>query len=173
MTPGRHRTPYRLSPIQEGMLFHHLNAKNSGIDIEQIVCSISEPIQIGAMKAAWRQIVARHDVMRTSFHWQDCEEPYQSVQDDVELPFDIEDMRGLSTAEQQSTLDRWLREDRKAGFDLDRAPLLRLNVFLLAEDQCTLVWTCHHAILDGRSFPIVLTELFRTYEANRRGEKLE
>jgi natural product biosynthesis luciferase-like monooxygenase protein len=173
MTPGRQKTSYRLSPIQEGMLFHHLNAKHSGIDIEQIVCSIREPIQIEPMKAAWRQSVQRHDVMRTSFHWQNCDEPYQSVQSEVELPFDVHDMRGLSAAQQQSALEVWLRGDRASGFELDCVPLLRLNLFRLADDAWTLVWTFHHAILDGRSFPIVLTEVFRTYDANRRGENLE
>src|SRR5579864_4447002 len=173
MTTRRHKNSYRLSPIQEGMLFHHLNAKHSGIDIEQIVCSIREPIHIEAMRDAWRQIVARRDVMRTSFHWQDCDEPYQSVQSEVRLPFDVHDMRGLSAAQQQSALDVWLRGDRESGFELDRVPLLRLNLFRLADDVWTLVWTFHHAILDGRSFPIVLTEVFRTYDAKRRGEHLE
>src|SRR5260370_23981828 len=155
------------------MLSHHLNAKNSGIDIEQIICSIREPIQVEPLKAAWRQIVERHDVMRTSFHWQNCEEPYQSVQKEVELPFDVHDMRGLSAAQQQNALEVWLRGDRESGFELDRVPLLRLNLFRLTDDEFTLVWTFHHAILDGRSFPIVLTEVFRTYDAIRGGENLE
>ncbi len=169
MTPQRSKNTYKLSPIQEGMLFHHLNAKNSGIDIEQIICSLAEPVQIEPLKSAWRQIADRHDVLRTSFHWQDRDEPSQEVHRTVELPFDVTDMSKLSRGQQAGEFANWLHQDRVAGFQLDRAPLFRLNLFRLAENEWTLVWTLHHAILDGRSFPIVLSEVFRTYDAQLKG----
>lgn len=164
---------YRLSPIQEGMLFHHLNAKHSGIDIEQIVCTIREPLDLIPLQSAWRRVVERHDVLRTSFHWQRAEDPYQRVHKAVQLPFAVRDLRGLSAEQQEIELQGWLREDRKIGFDLDQAPLFRLNLFRLADDSSTLVWTFHHIILDGRSFPTVLSEVFRTYDAKCRGEEID
>jgi hypothetical protein len=35
---------YPLSPMQQGMLFHTLYARGSGVDIEQIVCTLNEPV---------------------------------------------------------------------------------------------------------------------------------
>jgi len=155
------------------MLFHHLNAQNSGVDIEQIVCTLSEPIQIEPLKSAWRQIVDRHDVLKTCFQWQDRDEPCQHVHRTVEPPFDVTDMSQLSPSTQQHELQQWLHHDRITGFQLNEAPLFRLNLFRMAENEWTLVWTLHHAILDGRSFPIVLSEVFRTYDAQLRGEGVD
>ena len=51
---------FPLSPIQEGMLFHSLYAHRSGVDVEQMVCSLSEPIDAGAMERAWQAVANRH-----------------------------------------------------------------------------------------------------------------
>jgi len=48
---------------------------------------------------------------------------------------------------------------------LDEPPLFRLALFRLDENFYKLVWTYHHILLDGRSIPIVLKEVFEIYEA--------
>src|SRR5579864_6320754 len=173
MTPQRRKNTYKLSPIQEGMLFQELDANRSGINIGQIVCSIDEPIDVELLKSAWRRVVDRHEALRTSFHLRQGEEPHQNVHREVALPWAAKDLRALPGAMQESELNRWLREDREAGFELDRDPLFRLNLFRLGDEKWTLVWTFHQGILDTRSFPVVLTEVFRTYDAARRSETLE
>src|ERR1700693_6363691 len=102
MTPQRRKNTLKLSPAQEGMLFHDANAKNSGIDIGQIVCSIDEPIDVEKLKSAWRLVVDRHDALRTSFHLHKGEEPHQNVHRDVALPWTAKDLRALSGAQQES-----------------------------------------------------------------------
>src|SRR5205807_1071683 len=49
---------------------------------------------------------------------------------------------------------------------------MRLNLFRTAESEYRLVWSFHHAILDGRSFVIVLKEVFAFYKALRDGVDL-
>ena len=46
---------------------------------------------------------------------------------------------------------------------------MRLHVVQFAEKSYRLLWTFHHALLDGRSFPIVLGEVFAAYTAFRDG----
>jgi natural product biosynthesis luciferase-like monooxygenase protein len=163
---------YRLSPMQEGMLFHHLYARNAGVDIEQLVCSLHEAVQIEALSYAWRKIVERYDVLRTSFQWENPPQPLQTVHERVSLPFEVSDLRGLSAAIQEQQLDRYLENDRSTGFEWDCPPLMRLALFRLADDQYKLVWSFHHAIVDGRSFPIVLNEVFSIYDAQRQNKEL-
>lgn len=43
---------YPLSPMQEGMLFHSLYSPRSGVDIEQIICTIREDFVVTAFKEA-------------------------------------------------------------------------------------------------------------------------
>ena len=61
--------PYRLSPLQEGMLVESLMARGPGVDITQVVCTLREEIDPHKMEAAWQQVLERHDALRISFRW--------------------------------------------------------------------------------------------------------
>lgn len=167
------KASYRLSSMQEGMLFHYLRARTSGVDIEQLVCTLHEAVQADVLADAWRSTVERHAVMRTSFQWEDSPKPFQTVQDRVDLPFEIADLESLSPDLQEQELERYLDRDRSAGFELDRAPLMRVALFRFSGKNYKLVWSFHHAILDGRSFHIVLNEVFSIYDARLRGQELQ
>jgi amino acid adenylation domain-containing protein/non-ribosomal peptide synthase protein (TIGR01720 family) len=160
---------YELSPMQQGMLFHAIGEPGSGVDIEQIVCQLDEPLDTTAMLRAWDLIASRHTILRTSFVWEGVAEPLQQVHDSVEIPSEQIDWRGADAAEQESRWKLLLAADRKQGFDLSRVPLMRLGIVQLGESSWRLLWTFHHALLDGRSFPIVLREVFAAYTAFRDG----
>ncbi len=160
---------YELSPMQQGMLFHAIGEPGSGVDIEQIVCQLDERLDTTAMLRAWDLIASRHTILRTAFIWEGIAEPLQQVHDSVRIPSEMIDWRGADAAEQAACWDRLLAADRKKGFELSRAPLMRLHIVQLGESSYRLLWTFHHALLDGRSFPIVLREVFAAYTAFRDG----
>ncbi|HET9982345.1 MAG TPA: condensation domain-containing protein, partial [Longimicrobiales bacterium] len=156
---------YALAPLQSGMLYHSLRAPGSGVDIEQLVCTLPEPLDADAMERAWRIVVARHDVLRTCFRWEGLESPRQQVAEAVELEVERADWRSVPAAERESRFAGFLRRDRARGFDLATPPLLRVTLQRWAEAEYRLVWTFHHALLDGRSFPVLLREVFAAYDA--------
>ncbi|MGB9121882.1 MAG: amino acid adenylation domain-containing protein [Candidatus Angelobacter sp.] len=158
---------YELSPMQQGMLFHGIGDPGSGVDIEQIVCQLDERLNTAAMLRAWQLIASRHTILRTAFAWEEIVEPIQQVYDSVQIPSEIIDWRDASAAEQAAKWNRLLAADRKQGFDLSHAPLMRLHIVQLGESSYRMLWTFHHALLDGRSFPIVLREVFAAYTAFR------
>ena len=164
---GKTATAYPLSPLQHGMLFHAIAAPGSGVDLEQMVCTLREEIDPAALRAAWRQVIARHPILRTAFHWET--EPEQRVSEKVDAPWHEEDWRETATEDRESRLAAWLRDDRRRGFAMDEAPLMRLVLIQFDAQEFRLVWTFHHALLDGRSFPIVLREVFAFYAALRAG----
>ncbi len=164
---------YPLSPIQEGMLFHSLYAPQSGVDVEQIICALHEDLNISALKRSWQRVVERHQVLRTSFCWSGVNEPIQEVHRHVTLPWFEQDWRGESAAQQEKRLEAYLQADRRRGFELTEAPLMRLALFRVESADYQLIWTFHHALLDGRSFPLVLKELFAFYEAFCRAQELQ
>jgi natural product biosynthesis luciferase-like monooxygenase protein len=163
---------FPLSPLQQGMLFHYLYSKNSGVDIEQIVGRLREQIDIDALRRAWQQVVGRHAALRSSFRWEGLDQPLQDVHHGVELSFLVQDWRHLAAREQAQRLEEYLREDRQQGFVLEQPPAMRLALFQLADSEFQLVWTVHHILLDGRAFPIVLREVFDHYESNQKGQDL-
>ncbi len=150
---------YPLSPLQQGMIFHAVAEPRGGVDIEQLVFTLPEPVDAARLRAAWERVVSRHEILRTSFRW-DAEEPLQVVEEKVALPFDVEVAAGMG----DSRFAEWLREDRMRGFQIDSAPLLRFRLFQLGAENWRLVWTFHHAILDGRSFAILIEEVFQHYD---------
>src|SRR5580698_2619211 len=76
---------FPLSPLQQGMLFHSLSSAHvSGVDVEQIFCTLHEDLNVASFQSAWRRVVARHSVLRTSFHWRESTGPQQRVHPQVE-----------------------------------------------------------------------------------------
>lgn len=69
---------YKLSPIQQGMLFHNLYTPASAVYFEQFSWTAPD-LDIEAFEQAWRQAVDRHPILRTSFFWEDLDEPLQLV----------------------------------------------------------------------------------------------
>src|SRR5262245_44391841 len=110
---------YPLSPIQNGMLFHHLRAARSGVDVEQIVITYPEAPDWDRLRRAWELAVAEQPVLRTAFSWDGTEEPSQQVHDAVTVPWE----RILT--ETGGGFEQYLHEDRARGFDLAQPPLMR------------------------------------------------
>jgi amino acid adenylation domain-containing protein len=164
---------YPLSPMQEGMLFNSLYAIDSGVDIEQMVCGLYEPLSFAALERAWARVAERHDILRTSFRWENLAAPAQEVHRTATVPFVVASWEGASAEEAEARLRAFLKADRLRGFDLTRAPLMRVTVFTRGESEHLMVWTFHHALLDGRSFPILLNEVFQFHEAFAAGSELD
>src|SRR5690349_7572760 len=90
---------YELSPIQAGMLLHATMRTGGGIDIQQIVAHLDDPVDVDKLIEGWRYATRRHPVLRTSFRWLDCPQPMQEVQPQVDLPIARLDWSGLDRSE--------------------------------------------------------------------------
>ncbi|HEX5081516.1 MAG TPA: condensation domain-containing protein, partial [Blastocatellia bacterium] len=160
---------YPLSPMQQGMLFNHLYGPRSGIGVEQISCRLRGRLDVEAMKKAWRTVISRHAVLRTAIAWEGLSEPHQVALQHVDIPWTEMDWSHLPAEEQKAGLDRLLKEDRASGFDVSTAPLMRLGLIRLGEDQYHFMWSHHHLLLDGWSVPMILKEVLSFYDAARLG----
>ncbi|MET0622884.1 MAG: amino acid adenylation domain-containing protein [Pyrinomonadaceae bacterium] len=160
---------YPLSPMQQGMFFNHLYEPSLGRGIEQIGCRLEGALDVAALRDAWEHVVARHDVLRTAVAWEGLKSPVQVVAERVALTWNELDWSDLPTPEQDSRLAQFLAEDRERGFDITRAPLMRLHLIRLGDGLHHFVWSHHHLLLDGWSVPLVMREVLTAYESFRRG----
>ena len=165
MSPTHLEDSYPLSPMQQGMLFHALYEAPPGVDVEQMVCTFSEALELPTFERAWRRVVAEHAVLRTAFRSEGLDEPVQEVHSAAAITFTHQDLRGVSAETVDARLKLYLREDRRKGFDMSRPPLMRFALFQVAEAEVRFVWTFHHILLDGRSFSLVIRDVFACYEA--------
>jgi len=161
---------YPLTPLQHGMLLQSLLAPALGVNVLQAVCRFREPLDVDRLERAWRRVVARHGVLRTRFRWDDAPEPMQEVVAGVPVEIARHDGAGVALAEREEALARYLAEDRARGFDLAEAPAMRLALFHGAgDDECVLVWSVHHVLLDLWSLTRVLGEVLALYDAGADG----
>jgi hypothetical protein len=155
---------YELSPVQNGILFHSLYAPETGLYLIQFSFTLCGHLDIVAFDRAWQEVTARHTILRTSFYWQEIDKPLQVVHQQVKVPLEQYDWRGIEPVEQEKTLSSFLVSDRQKGFDISQAPLMRLTVIRLAENTYQFVWSKHHLILDGWSGSLLLEEVFQIYK---------
>ncbi|MET0398247.1 MAG: amino acid adenylation domain-containing protein [Longimicrobiaceae bacterium] len=164
---------YRLSPLQHGMLIQTLLAPASGVNIEQVVCRLNEPVDSVSLEKAWSEVVQRHAILRTRFRWADVAEPLQEVLHDVRLAIACCDLAGIAPSGHDGWLDAYLKADRARGFDLSKAPAMRLALFKLSSEEHVLVWTFHHILLGGGSIAAVFREVFALYDAAQDGTEVD
>ncbi|MCB0167205.1 MAG: amino acid adenylation domain-containing protein, partial [Anaerolineae bacterium] len=163
---------YDLSHTQQGMLFETLLAPTSGVYIDQLCLTLTGSLDVSAWQRAWQQIIARHPILRTSFHWAELDTPLQVVHSQAALPWTVLDWRELSEPDQTDRLEAWLQRDRQQGFELDQAPLMRLTLIRVSPETVHFIWSHHHLILDGWCLPLILNEVRTFYEAASNGQSI-
>ncbi|WP_434039297.1 non-ribosomal peptide synthase/polyketide synthase [Pseudomonas aeruginosa] len=161
---------YPLSPMQHGMLFHSLYEQASGDYLNQLRVDV-HGLDAERFRAAWQAALDSHDILRAGFLWQgDLEQPLQVIHKHLELPFAEHDWRGREALAE--ALDELAASERRRGFELEQAPLLRLVLVRMDEERYHLVYTHHHILLDGWSSAQLLGEVLARYtgeQAERTG----
>jgi non-ribosomal peptide synthase protein (TIGR01720 family) len=158
---------YPLSPMQ--LLFLSMEAGRSGIGFEQWVFRLRGPLDAPALRTAWETAVARHAILRTAFVSDGSAEPVQVVQRQVTLPWEQEDWAAVDPARREEDLRVLLASDRERAFDVGAAPLCRLTLVRVADEEHHLIWSTHHLCVDGWSWPLIFHDVGAAYEARRDG----
>jgi amino acid adenylation domain-containing protein/non-ribosomal peptide synthase protein (TIGR01720 family) len=161
---------YPLSPMQQGMLFHSLYAPESGVYFEQITLGLKGKLNIFAFESAWQKVVDRYPILRTFFIWENRPVPLQVVLNQVTLPWNNLDWSSLSPKEQQQQLSELLQKERKQGFVLNQAPLMRGMLIKLSDETYEFIWSFHHILIDGWSLSIIFKEVLSFYYAQTTGK---
>jgi amino acid adenylation domain-containing protein/non-ribosomal peptide synthase protein (TIGR01720 family) len=162
---------YRLSGLQEGMLFHGLYDQEVVAYIEQFTCNLYD-LDVRSFRQAWGYILKQHSILRSSFSYEELDIPVQCVHETVELPFEELDYRGLAKEAQETEEENFLEQDRARGFDFKCPPLMRITLIRTGDAAYRMVWTYHHLLMDGWSLPVLLEELLQHYETLLEGKTI-
>lgn len=122
-------------------------------------------LDVDALREAFNQLVARHDIWHTVFRVNDAV-PSQLVVPPVEHELPVLDLSGFAPDERRAALVAAIGEEAARPYDLENGPLLRPRLVRLAADSHRLYLCLHYLVFDGVSlYRIVLPELVRLYEA--------
>ncbi|WP_400193667.1 amino acid adenylation domain-containing protein [Hymenobacter sp. B81] len=161
--PAPAQPSYPLSHAQQRLwLVNQLDQDQYSYNMTAVY-AIDGVLNPAALDHALRQLVGRHEILRTVF-LTEAGEPRQRV-----LPADsarglrYDDWRGRGL-DQGAALAQ-AQQDFKTVFDLARGPLLRTRLIQLADQQFVLVLVLHHLVADGWSADILIGDLFAYYRA--------
>ncbi|MBG9910866.1 peptide synthetase, partial [Bacillus xiamenensis] len=143
---------YPLSPPQQRVYMVSQLEQSTAYHMPAVV-RLRGTLQREKLDAAFEKMIARHDMLRTSFHTIKGV-PRQRVASSV--PFQMEQLTGSTMEENMKQFVR--------PFDLERAPLLRIGLQSLHDQEHLLFFDMHHLISDGLSIDLILRELSDAYE---------
>ena len=156
-----------LTPLQQGLLFHARTSRGSDDDVYavQLVVGLSGVLDQHRLRDAVYAVVNRHPHLVARFSGQ-FEEPVQIVPADPWVPWRYVDI-DADGGDVDEQIERVCSAERAAVCDLGDQPVFRVVLIRIAEDTHRFVLTNHHIVMDGWSLPIVLRELFASYDGQR------
>ena len=153
-----------MTPSQQGMwLIDHFDPGNVAYNIPEAFL-FSLLLNLEDLQRSVDLLIARHEVLRTSFHEEDGE-LYQAIAAAAHTEVGFTDLRSLSEAEAAGECRALIREHANRPFDLRFAPLVRFHVFRVTPERDVLFVNIHHIIADLQALFILREELMLCYQA--------
>ncbi|MCM6778426.1 amino acid adenylation domain-containing protein [Nocardia sp. CDC159] len=152
-----HGLPVPMTRGQRAMVLHTAADPHSGVYIEQLVLDLSGRVDRERLVRAWRSVFAAHPILGSV-----VDDTNEKLLRDkaASTPVVVDETTFVGADSSQWT--RWLEEDRRRGFAIGAETLSRVVIADgPAGTRC--VWTHHHAVADGWSLPVVITDLCAAY----------
>jgi amino acid adenylation domain-containing protein len=111
-----------------------------------------------ALERCLERIVARHDVLRSRFSWENGV-PIQSVRPPGPVPLPVMEW-GSRPADD---IVPFLREAARQPLDLEEGPLFQATLIRMADEDHVFAFRTHNAVWDGWSFDLFRRELAALY----------
>ncbi|MEO7330659.1 MAG: amino acid adenylation domain-containing protein, partial [Minicystis sp.] len=161
--------PRALSFAEERLWFLSQLEPEDGSYLIPLALRLEGRLDVGALSRSLQEIVRRHEILRTSYVIEDGV-PRAVTVDELVIALPLTGLGSLPSSERELALRAALAEALRRPFDLTQAPLVRADLFQLADDGHLLLVTMHHIVSDGWSMGIFDRELGALYAAFSAGE---
>ncbi|MCC8368335.1 amino acid adenylation domain-containing protein, partial [Xenorhabdus sp. PB61.4] len=145
---------YPLSPLQEGILFHHQLQESGDAYLSNSILAFDTRSRLDAFLAALQQVIDRHDILRTAFCWQGLSQPVQVVWRQAKLfviPF-------IPTSAEN--IPAQLQANMPCRLDISQAPLFAASTTHDPDsDEWLLTLNFHHLVSDHVTLELIMDEI--------------
>ncbi|KAF9995256.1 hypothetical protein BGZ79_011059, partial [Entomortierella chlamydospora] len=148
---------YALSPLQDGILFHHIMAAKGDPYLIATKMSFDKRVILDNYLGAVQKVVDRHDVLRTAIMWENLSMPAQVVLRHAALSItelSLDPLNGPVTDQ----ITR-LTDPQEYRIDLTQAPLIRFVIAQDTDGSWIVVQLLHHLIGDNSSMDTMSSEI--------------
>jgi non-ribosomal peptide synthetase component F/acyl carrier protein len=126
------------------------------------------PLDVAALERALSELVARHEILRTVFPFEDVR-PLPRVLEAEPVALDVVTLARGAGRRAEAELEELVREAREAAFDYRAQPPLRIRLIRRGAASHVLVLTTHEIVCDGWGFDALVRELSQLYNAFAAG----
>ncbi|KAF9342825.1 hypothetical protein BGX26_006783, partial [Mortierella sp. AD094] len=153
---------YALSPLQDGILFHHVLAAKGDPYLLVATMSFDNKSALDRYLDAMQKVIDRHDILRSAIIWEGLSTPAQVVLRHAklsvtELTLDL--INGPIVDQTMKTID-----PREHRIDLTQAPLTRFVIAQDADGNWIVAQLIHHIIGDHSTLELMTDEIFMIME---------
>ncbi|WP_442591972.1 amino acid adenylation domain-containing protein [Pedobacter sp. AW31-3R] len=126
----------------------------------------------GALEWSFFNLIARHEILRTTFREDEELTVRQYIHQPSESRFILKksDLRAAALSDEE--IHQLVREELLQAFDLAAGPLLRASLYQLEDQKWIFSYTMHHIISDGWSMGVLITELLNLYNSRIRNAEM-
>lgn len=115
-------------------------------------------VRLNLFEKAFELSINKHESLRTYF----VEEggvPVQKILNNIQFKIDVENKSAISVKDAKEYINKFGVET----FDLSQAPLIKVKILLVSDDEKIMLFNMHHIIGDGWSLGILLQEVMSNY----------
>jgi amino acid adenylation domain-containing protein len=161
--------PLPLSFAQQRLLFLHVLAPGDVSYNQPLGLRLRGSLDLARLCGALRGLVARHEVLRTTFSLTG-EEPLQHIWAAGAFELPLLDLSGLPGPLAEREALRCAEDEARRPFDLFLGPVLRAVILRLQPDEHVLLVDIHHIAVDGWSWGVFCREMAALYEKGEQAE---
>ncbi|MGK5520022.1 amino acid adenylation domain-containing protein [Micromonospora sp. URMC 107] len=162
--PPDHGDGYAVSSAQEQLWFvDQLRSGASEYLLHQAV-RVRGPLDTTALGAAWTEISARHEILRTRYDTVDGR-AVQVIDPPGPVEIELVDLSDSPADDRDRRLDEVVAAALDVPLDLRKDPPLRTRLIRCAADDHVLLFVVHHIAFDGWSWGVLARELHALYGA--------
>jgi amino acid adenylation domain-containing protein len=145
--------------MQSALIFEGIGSGKPWINLEQVTVMLDGG-QISAedLRVAWQTVAERHGSLRLVLDWR-ASPAVQRCLPAITPPLTVLDCSDCTVAQRTARLAEFLETDRTSGTELSETPGWRVTVLQFAANSAVMVWTVHHALVDGRSMAQIVGEV--------------
>lgn len=110
---------------------------------------------VNKLEQVFKQLIDRHEILRTSFGLMK-NEIVQKIEDSVDFSIIQQE---LNNRDIDQVADEFIKP-----FELDKAPLFRVGLFKVNDEEHFLIFDIHHMIADAASMQVMLRDITSIYK---------
>jgi amino acid adenylation domain-containing protein/non-ribosomal peptide synthase protein (TIGR01720 family) len=163
--------PVGLTPIQQWFFEQELSEPH--YFNQSLLLEVRQVVDPELLAEAVRHLVRHHDALRLRFNQSESGWSQYHAGADEEISFTTLDLSSVRENEQSSTIETEAAQVQ-TQLNLTAGPVLRVVYFNLGETKpARLLLVCHHLVVDGVSWRILLSDLQQIYRSLAAGETVQ